>query len=385
MPAEALCWLGWTMADLLGLPIPQKGKRSTRARPREKTPATGAQARAPAALRRCVSRGEASFLYCLSPSTETAPAADAVQPSARTPPTRTEEAAAGQALLELPVAHRTRNSPLLLAAAAHTEGDGLALALPNAVQTIMVTVNLRTAEQLERKRGDGFRLHPGCPQGPWQAHDEAKRAVKLWAMSKQDGSWGVTWVKGEDPGNSRRGPQRFLACAQHTRFRCGWRGTLEQTTAGWMWNSFSEHTGGEGKPPALGNGHSHALDKTTGQRLADATQREIPVELHDWARTMRLAGCGIKEIENTLREHVQRAGGTPAFVYGDVRRLVAPGLDPSWDAVGFIERLGQRHEEGGLAYDVSLDEDGKLRDAFWVMPDAYEIYAGGCVAWVYCV
>jgi len=210
------------MADLLGLPIPQKRKRSTRARPREKTPAPGAQARAPAALRRCVSRGEASFLYCLSPSTETVPAADAVQPSARTPPTRAEEAAAGQALLVLPVAHRTRNSPLLLAAAAHTEGDGLALALPNAVQTIMVTVNLRTAEQLERKRGDGFRLHPGCPQGPWQAHDEAKRAVKLWAMSKQDGSWGVTWVKGEDPGNSRRGPQRFLACAQHTRFRrCG--------------------------------------------------------------------------------------------------------------------------------------------------------------------
>jgi hypothetical protein len=140
-------------------------------------------------------------------------------------------------------------------------------------------VTVLSPEELARKRSPDFRLPFGCPTGPWGTATDALHEINHWAADhkKPGGGWSVTWLKGVLPGNSARGPQRVLGCALHKKEGCGWQGRLEQTQEGWMWYAFTEHTGGEGKQPAVGCGHSHALAVSLGQRLAHAGMREIIV------------------------------------------------------------------------------------------------------------
>jgi hypothetical protein len=289
-----------------------------------------------------------------------------------------QETEAEEAVLELqraePVAHRTRLSPLKSAAPACAELN-TELAVPTAT-----AVKLLTPVQLARKRSSEFSLPHGCPEGPWATDAAALHAINHWASdhTKRGGSWGVIWLKGIIQGNSARGAQRVLGCALHKQKGCGWSGRLEETTEGWLWYSFSRHKGGESRPPPLECGHSHDLTTTLGQRLAHATQREIPEELHDIAKLLRKSGAAIKDVENFLRVKVTSMGDTAAFTYDDVRHLVgATTAQRAWDATDFIEQLEERRKLRALFCKFSLDADGRLENAFFVMDGAMEIYAAG--------
>ena len=267
-----------------------------------------------------------------------------------------------------PVAHRTRNSPLKAATDAVETAEGHDVVLP------------LTPEQLLRKRDRCFRLPAGCPEGPWPSDAVALAAINRWASdhTKIGGSWGVTWTKAMSKGNSARGPQRVLGCDQRKKLQCGWSMRLEETTDGWMIYSFTEHRSGDGKLPANESGHSHDLTVSLGQRLAYANQREIPEELHDIAKLMRKSGASIKDVENFLRVKVTSMGDIAAFTYDDVRHLVgATTAQRAWDATDFIEQLEERRKLRGLFCKFSLDADGRLENAFFVMDGAMEIYAAG--------
>ena len=95
---------------------------------------------------------------CTEPASAFAAAA---APAEHTPAESEEAPAAAAAAEEAPVAARTRNSPLRLAAVAHgQEGDAeegeLALVKAKAVK-------LLSPEELARKRSPDFRLPFGCP------------------------------------------------------------------------------------------------------------------------------------------------------------------------------------------------------------------------------
>ena len=241
-------------------------------------------------------------------------------------------------------------------------------------------VLLLTPAQLMQKRDRLFRLPAGCPEGPWPSDAAALAAINRWASdhTKVGGSWGVTWANGVNAGNSKRGPQHSLCCALRKKHQCGWSMRLEETTDGWMIYTFSEHKSAEGRPLAKENGHSHDLTVTLGQRLSQAAQREIPGELHEIAKLMRKSGSAIKDVENFLRVKVTNSGDTAAFTYDDVRHLVgATTAQRAWDATDFIEQLEERRKLRGLFYKFSLDSDGRLENAFFVMDGAMEIYAAG--------
>ena len=271
------------------------------------------------------------------------------------------------------VAHYTQPTPLEGTAVAHTrqileaeEGGDVVLLL--------------TPAQLMQKRDRLFRLPAGCPEGPWPSDAAALSAINRWTSdhTKMGGSWGVRWANGVNKGNSKRGPQHSLCCALCKKHQCGWSMRLEETTDGWMIYTFTEHKSAEGRPLAKENGHSHDLTVTLGQRLSQAAQREIPGELHETAKLMRKSGSSIKDVENFLRVKVTSSGDIAAFTYDDVRHLVgATTAQRAWDATDFIEQLEERRKLRGLFYKFSLDSDGRLENAFFVMDGAVEIYAAG--------
>jgi len=277
------------------------------------------------------------------------------------------------------VAARTRSSPLKELPPRAQEAAGTEAAAAAAGPVIAVK---RSPAKLQRKR-PVLRLPPGCPTGPWPTADAALYDINRYTSdhSKAGGGWGSTWLKGLLHGNSARGDQRVFGCADHKKTGCNWHGKLEETTDGWMWYALTEHNGGEGKLAVVGFGHSHPLAVTLGQRLAHAAMREIPEELRSTAQTMRESGAPIKDVENWLKLEVTKRTGKPAaFLYEDVRSLVGHSTSArSWDATNFIEKLAKRKQGDGLAFDIKLDVDGRLENAFWVARGGMEVYAVGCV------
>ena len=236
---------------------------------------------------------------------------------------------------------------------------------------------LRTPlELLAVRRGD---VPKGMPVGPWRTDTEALAELNRYAADHRTngGAHGLVWTNGLNRGNTRRGDQHRLGCDQHKKQNCGWSVTVEETTAGWMICAFTEHVAEEGKPPVNDHGHSHALGTTLGERLAHATQREIPEELHADARLMYKSGSSVKDVENFLRAKVAEKGDTAAFTYQDVYRLVgASTSERAWDASDFVEELERRSVEDGLGYKIHLSAEGVMDRAFFVMKNGLEIIAG---------
>jgi len=142
-----------------------------------------------------------------------------------------------------PVAARTRSSPSRPAPPAAPAAAAPAAAAAAPADGQSRPVRLRTPEELAKKRSRDFSLPLGCPDSMWPSAEAALSEINRWASDykKPGGGWGVTFAKGVYPGNSARGPQRPLCCDQHLKKSCGWKGTLEETTAGWMWYSFTVH------------------------------------------------------------------------------------------------------------------------------------------------
>ena len=98
-----------------------------------------------------------------------------------------------------------------------------------------------------------------------------------------------------------------MGCDQHRKQGCGFSITVEEATDGWVVGAYAEHVETVGKLPVNGAGHSHALTASLGERLAHATQREIPEALHADAQLMYKSGT-VKDVENLLRAKAREGG-----------------------------------------------------------------------------
>ena len=246
-----------------------------------------------------------------------------------------------------------------------------------AVAIIPLPVRLRTPQEVHAARG---RVPESLLAGPWASDTLALSELNGWAadFGTDGGGFGLVWTHGRLPGNRKRGVQHRMGCDQHKKQGCGFSITVEDTTMGWMVCGYADHQEKLGRLPVTEMGHSHALTATMGERLAHATQRQIPEDLHADAQLMRKSGSSVKDVENWLRAKARKAGDNAAFTYQDVYRLVAASTsDRAWDATDFVEALQQRLAERGLAYDIHLSDEGRLERAFFLMEGALEIYAGG--------
>ena len=243
-------------------------------------------------------------------------------------------------------------------------------------------VRRRTPQALLAVRGS---IADSLPTGPWASDTLALAALNNWAADHRThgGGFGLVWTHGRCPGNGRRGDQHRMGCDQHRKQGCGFSITVEETTDGWMVVAYAEHVETEGKVPVTETGHSHALTATLGERLAHATQREIPEALHADAQLMYKSGSTVKDVENWLRAKARDDGCVAAFTYHDVFRLVAASTsDRAWDATDFVEALQRRHAEHGHVFHIHLSDEGRLDRAFFLMDGALEIYAAGGTAQV---
>ena len=241
-------------------------------------------------------------------------------------------------------------------------------------------VCMRTSLQVLAVCGD---VPDSLPAGPWASDTLALRELNRWAADYRTdgGGFGLVWTHGRCLGNGKRGDQHRMGCDQHRKQSCGFSITVEETTDGWRVCAYAEHVETAGKPPVTETGHSHALTATLGERLAHATQREIPESLHADAQLMYKSGSTVKDVENWLRAKAREAGCDAVFTYHDVFRLVAASTsDRAWDATDFVEALQSRLADHGHAYSIHLSEEGRLERAFFVMDGALEIYAAGGTA-----
>ena len=244
-------------------------------------------------------------------------------------------------------------------------------------------VKLRTPEELSAARRDDFQLPLGCPAGPCDTDTALLLLVRSYAndVNTAGGSFNVTFAKGVEVGNSRRGPQHAICCSElvsGTKAHCGWGGKFEQTTEGWMWYSFHAHSGGDGRPAATAEGHSHPLKVTMAERLARAGTRSIPDDLKDDARAMAASGSSITAVFNFMKLKVTQRGETVAFVARDVRSLVSTTTgERYWDVTKFAETLQSRKVDLGLDYWIKLNAEGEMTCAFAVMAGGLEAYAVG--------
>ena len=242
------------------------------------------------------------------------------------------------------------------------------------------SVRRRTPQALVAVRGD---VPESLPAGPWATDTLALAALNGWAADHRThgGGFGLVWTHGRYPGNGRRGDQHRMGCDQHRKQGCGFSIMVEETTDGWVVGAYAEHVETVGKLPVNGAGHSHALTASLGERLAHATQREIPEVLHADAQLMYKSGTTVKDVENWLRAKAREGGCDAAFTYHDVFRLVAASTtDRAWDATDFVEALQRRLAERGHAFHIHLSDEGRLERAIFLMDGALEIYAAGGTA-----
>jgi hypothetical protein len=118
-----------------------------------------------------------------------------------------------------PVAARTRNSPLKPLVSERAPG---LMGGDEEENTVAPVVRL-SPEELVCKRSATFSLPCGAPEGPWAKDTDALYEINRWASdhTKPGGSWGVIFLKAKQPGNSARGAQRVLGCAEHKKSSCG--------------------------------------------------------------------------------------------------------------------------------------------------------------------
>jgi hypothetical protein len=230
--------------------------------------------------------------------------------------------------------------------------------------------------RLKQLKKDAFTLPLGFPTGPWETADAALVEIhKFTKNTKTDGGgFACVWGGRRDGTDTRgweRGVQKKLICHEHGQPHCcKWNLWLEHCVEGWAIFTFSWHDS------AAGAAHSHALLQTQAEANARPQMRGIPEEHLAAAKNMVAAGASPKAAWQFLQYVVLAEGKEVTFTYQDVYHATgASTKQRALDATNLVETLRQREQEQGLFYRTQSDEEGCLKNVFYAMPGAHELYA----------
>jgi hypothetical protein len=219
------------------------------------------------------------------------------------------------------------------------------------------------------------------PTGPWQTDELAKVDINAWALNRKlaGGAFSVKWGSSKPAvtsGSARdRGRLHTLIC--HNRRGggdgppCTWSLTLEECQEGWAIRSYHPHDGEES-----GNGHSHSLAQTAVEAKARSSMREIPRDLVDIGKALIKAGVQPSRVFMVLKQQAEEDGAEALFTYQDVYHACGASTgERRLDATNLVEMLRTREMEEGLFQRTATDESGCLKEVFFVMKGATEVYA----------
>jgi hypothetical protein len=242
---------------------------------------------------------------------------------------------------------------------------------------------LRSVAQL--RGSEDARLAPQLrelqvPTGPWPTDELAKAAINAWAGDRNvaGGGFAVSWGSGIKPAvaSSRLGRDRgrlhTLICHNHSNSsgtKCTWALTLEECQEGWAIRSYHPHDGAE-------NGHNHSLIQTAVEARARSSMREISRELVDIGKALVLSGVQPNQVFRFLKEQAEKDGAEALFTYQDVYHACGASTgERRLDATNLVEMLNKREMEEGLFQRTTTDESGCLKEVFFAMKGATEVYA----------
>jgi hypothetical protein len=232
----------------------------------------------------------------------------------------------------------------------------------------------RSVEEMRQRRGSDPELPVGMPTGPWAEKAQAHADINAFCMNikTHGGGFAVVWGS-SDRGNATRswarGDRCMLACHQHALpHSCKWKLWLEECLEGWAIWSFKGHD--------VCVAHSHTLVQSREEANAHTAMRSIPESLLVTAKSMVRAGLRVAEVSRWLRHEVEKDGDEVAFNYQDVYSATgASTKERMLDATNLVELLRLREQEHGLFYRTTTDGEGCLKNVFFAMAGAHDIYA----------
>ena len=216
------------------------------------------------------------------------------------------------------------------------------------------------------------------PTGPWPTDEEAKVEINAWALNRElaGGGFAVTWGSHKPAvtsGSARdRGRLHTLIC--HNRRGgdgppCTWSLTLEECQEGWAIRSYHPHDGEE-------SGHNHPLAQTAVEAKARSSMRDIPRDLVDIGKALIKAGVEPSRVFTFLKQQAEKDGAEALFTYQDVYHACGASTgERRLDATNLVEMLSKREMEEGLFQRITTDESGCLKEVFFAMKGATEVYA----------
>jgi hypothetical protein len=165
--------------------------------------------------------------------------------------------------------------------------------------------------------------------------------------------------------------QKLLRCHEYVKPRCcKWSLWVEECVEGWVIKSFCGHD------DAAGLVHNHELVQSREEANARASMRSMPEEHMPTAKSLVSAGLRVSEVVRWLRYQVEKVGEEVSFNYQDVYNATsASAAARALNATNFVEDLRQREQDHGLFYRTQTDDDGCLKNVFFAMHGAHEIYA----------
>jgi len=217
------------------------------------------------------------------------------------------------------------------------------------------------------------------PTGPWQTDELAKVDINAWALKRNlaGGGWAVFWSSLKPALISPRGAAHDRGClhtlACHNRRNsitpCTWTLTLEECQEGWAIRSYHPHDGEE-------SGHNHSLIHTAVEAKARSSMRDIPRDLVDIGKALIQAGVEPSRVFTFLKQQAERDGAEALFTYQDVYHACGASTgERRLDATNLVEMLRTREMEEGLFQRTTTNESGCLKEVFFEMKGATEVYA----------
>jgi hypothetical protein len=240
-------------------------------------------------------------------------------------------------------------------------------------------VHLRSLAQLRSSEVDNLAAQLRAvemPTGPFATDELAKAEINAWAGDRgtAGGGFGVFWSSLKPAvlsGRGSRGILHRLACHNNSlkHGKCTWSLVLEECQEGWAIRSFHPHDGAE-------SGHNHPLIQTAVEARARSSMREIPRELVDIGKALVLSGVQPNQVFRFLKEQAEKDGAEALFTYQDVYHACGASTgERRLDATNLVEMLNKREMEEGLFQRTTTDESGCLKEVFFVMEGATEVYA----------
>mmetsp|Transcript_1383 Transcript_1383/g.2760 ORF Transcript_1383/g.2760 Transcript_1383/m.2760 type:complete len:331 (+) Transcript_1383:33-1025(+) len=209
---------------------------------------------------------------------------------------------------------------------------------------------------------------------PWKDYELLKSSVVEYARRRDTsgGGFGIHFGSTKAPSQTAKGAGTVRTCkCANWKQGCSWMTAFEYCEEGWV--------------VAYGDGR-HTLDDclthTLGASLARrCTRAGIPEEFVHFGETLKLSGEFPSGIDRIFREHAKRQNLEVSWTYDDIKNLFgkAPG-ELAMDSTQFLDWLNRRKSEFSLHSNTQSDDSGRLKNAFWVMEDGWEIWCalGDC-------